>query len=160
MTQFSSGNTTHQQFGPSPKNPPSTGTSGIFLRGTLTHSPWKAIPTFVIGVITYLFFLLLFTPLSFKKFFSLSYFFFFFLRTFLPPTHSPFSLLLFLLPIPSSPRSLTQPSEALCPVPRAVAPRPPSAGLPQSQASSLQTRTQWLECPGPYRMKRDGMQGD
>lgn len=41
------------------------------------YSPWKAIPTFVIGVITYLFFLLPFTPLSFKKFFSLSYFFFF-----------------------------------------------------------------------------------
>lgn len=76
LTQFSSGNTTHQHLGPSPKNPSSTGTSGIFLRGTLTHSPWKAIPTFAIGDLIF-FFLLPFTPLSFKTFFSSSYFFFF-----------------------------------------------------------------------------------
>lgn len=160
MTQFSSGNTTHQQFGPSPKNPPSTGTSGIFLRGTLTIVPGKPFLPLSLGLLRIFFSSFLLLHYLSKNSSHCPTFFFFFLRTFLPPTHSPFSLLLFLLPIPSSPRSLTQPSEALCPVPRAVAPRPPSAGLPQSQASSLQTRTQWLECPGPYRMKRDGMQGD
>lgn len=83
LTQFSPGNTTHQHLGPSPKNPPSTGTSGIFLRGALTHSPWKAIPTFAIGVITHLFFpsFLLLHYLS-KHSSHLPTFFFFFLGLF------------------------------------------------------------------------------
>ena len=51
MTQFSSGNTTHQQFGPSPKNPPSTGTSGIFLRGTLTIVPGKPFLPLSLGLL-------------------------------------------------------------------------------------------------------------
>lgn len=77
--------------------------------------------------------------------------FFFFLRTFLPLTHSPF-FFPFLLATSSSPRSLTQPT--LCPVPRAVAPRPP-AGPPQSQASFLyKLALGGWKCLGPYRMKR------
>ena len=156
LTQFSSGNTTHQHLGPSPKNPSSTGTSGIFLRGTLTHSPWKDIPTFAIGVLIFFSSFLLLHYLSNHS----SHLPTFFFLTFLPPIHFPFSLLLFLFPIASSLRSLTQLSEALCPVPRAVAPRPPSAGPPQSRASSLQTHIPWLECPGPERMKTDGMQGE
>lgn len=59
------------------------------------------------------------------------------------PSSFPLSLFLLFfclymtLPIRSSSRSLTQPCEESFPVPRAVVPMRPSAGPPQSRASSL-----------------------
>lgn len=59
-----------------------------------------------------------------------------------------------------SSRSLTQPCGEPSPVPRAVAPAPPSVGPPQSQASCLQTHIRWLGCPGPCSKERWGGGGE